>query len=356
MSRTALVALSGGVDSAVTAWLLRERGYRVIGATLRLRHPDDDFYAHQRCGTGDDAEAVAETVAKLKIEHHWLDRYPDFAAQVLTPAWQSYKNGLTPNPCVMCNPAIKFGGLIDFARQMGAELLATGHYATIVEVNGHLRVKRGNDRGKDQSYFLYRLTQEQLEFTEFPLGNMLKSEVKELAVSAGLERVSARRESQDACFACEGEPFSETLRRVCGDTALPGVFIWRGKVVGKHAGAHLYTIGQRKGLNVALGVPAYVKAIDPVRGEVELTTDPTELERTTFNVTDTLFHADPGEFASPRKVSVQIRYRSGAQSAETTPNTTGVSVKLEESARAVTPGQSAVFYDGDIVAGGGVIE
>ena len=355
MSRTALVALSGGVDSAVTAWLLRERGYRVIGATLRLRHPDDDFYLHQRCGTGDDAEAVAETVAKLGIEHHWLDRYPEFAARVLAPSWQAYKNGLTPNPCVICNPSVKFGELLEFARAVGADTLATGHYAAIVEANGRRRVKRGSDRGKDQSYFLYRLTQEQLAFIEFPLGNMLKSEVKELAVHAGLDRISARRESQDACFSCEGEPFSETLRRLCRDSSLPGVFTWNGKVVGTHSGVHLFTIGQRKGLNVALGVPAYVKAIDPLKGEVALTTEPAELERAGFDVGDMCFHADPAEFAAPRRVSVQIRYRSAAQAAETTPNDRGVSVALDTPARAVTPGQSAVFYDGDVVVGGGVI-
>lgn len=355
LKRRVVVALSGGVDSAVAAALMVERGYEVIGATLSLRHPDDEFNRRQNCGTLEDRRAIEDTVSKLGIEHHYLDRYREFERLVLRPSWESYRRGVTPNPCCWCNTAVKFGELIKFARSCGAERLVTGHYARKIELDGHWRLLRGDDPLKDQSYFLYRLSMEQLSFAEFPLGGTSKSEVKRLASALNLRRVAEKRESQDACFSFAGEPFPETLRRLFGEDMPGGVFTYAGKVVGEHTGIHRYTTGQRKGLNVALGVPAYVKSITPATGEIELVTDQEELVCSEFSVTELNWQTPPDNLTD-HPLQIQVRYRSPAVSGRIYPAGNGVwSVKLSEPVRAVTPGQSAVFYEGNMVAGGGII-
>lgn len=350
-----VVALSGGVDSAVAAALMVERGFEVIGATLSLRHPDEEFSARQNCGTLEDRRAIEETVAKLGIEHHYLYCYKDFEEKVLRPAWECYRRGITPNPCCWCNTGIKFGELIDFARKAGAEKLVTGHYAKKVLVDGEWRLERGDDPLKDQSYFLYRLSREQLSFADFPLGGTSKREVKRLAAELNLRRVVEKRESQDACFSFAGEPFPETLRRLFGEEMPGGVFTYEGKVVGCHAGIHRYTTGQRKGLNVALGVPAYIKRITAATGEIELVTDQRELESREFQVGDLNWQVSPDALAG-RELQIQIRYRSPAVAGRITADSSGLwRVELSEPVRAVTPGQSAVFYHDNLVAGGGII-
>lgn len=356
MSKTRIVvALSGGVDSAVAAALMLERGFEVIGVTLSLRHPAEEFSLRQNCGTLEDRRAIEETVAKLGIEHHYLDCYKDFEEKVLRPAWECYRRGVTPNPCCWCNTGIKFGALIDFAQKVGAAKLVTGHYAKKVLVDGEWRLLRGDDPLKDQSYFLYRLSREQLAFADFPLGGTSKREVKRLAAELNLRRVAEKRESQDACFSFAGEPFPETLRRLFGEEMPGGVFTYAGKVVGEHDGIHRYTTGQRKGLNVALGVPAYIKKITAATGEIELVTDQKELECSEFQVGDLNWHTSPGA-AAGQDLQIQIRYRSPAIAGRITADSSGIwRVKLSEPARAVTPGQSAVFYRDDMVVGGGII-
>ena len=356
MSKTRIVvALSGGVDSAVAAALMVERGFEVIGVTLSLRHPDEEFSSRQNCGTLEDRRAIEETVSKLGIEHHYLDCYKDFEAKVLRPAWECYRRGVTPNPCCWCNTGIKFGELIKFAHKTGVEKLITGHYAKKVLVNGGWRLLRGDDPLKDQSYFLYRLSCEQLAFADFPLGWTSKSEVKRLAGELNLRRVAEKRESQDACFSFAGEPFPETLRRLFGEEMPGGVFTYGGKVVGGHDGIHRYTTGQRKGLNVALGVPAYIKRITAATGEIELVTDQRELECAEFRVGDLNWQISPAE-VSDRELQIQIRYRSPAVAGRITAEPSGIwRVNLSSPARAVTPGQSAVFYLDDMVVGGGII-
>ena len=346
--KIAVVALSGGVDSSAAAALLVDSGYEVIGATLRMRHPDPEFSERQTCGVKADFDAIEQVVSTLKIQHFYLDRYPEFEKSVLRPAWNEYAAGRTPNPCCLCNPRVKFGELIKFAVEQGASMLATGHYARLV--NG--RLLRGCDRGKDQSYFLYGLTPEQLRFLRFPVGEMDKSEVKKYAASLGLKLAAGKRERQDACFSSDGECFAEKLRRLFGTESAGGDFIYDGKTVGHHSGIHRFTIGQRKKLNVALVVPAYVAKIDGSTGRVELVTDEALLGRTAFEVGDLNLQGD-----LPERCMIQIRYRTPAAPGTVERlSASRVAVRLDEPLRAVSPGQAAVFYDGEMLVGGGIIQ
>jgi len=334
-----VAALSGGVDSSVAAALALRDGAEVVGVTLALKHPDPAFSAAQKCAGERDAEAAAAVCRKLAVPHVVLDRFPLFRDRVLRPSAETYLAGRTPNPCCFCNALVKFAALLDYAREIGAEKVVTGHYARIA--GGRLR--RGVDHDKDQTYFLYRLTPEMLERIAFPVGEMRKEEVR--ACAASLELPTAERpDSQDACFMAEGECFGETLRRLFELPARPGRFLFRGKVVGRHPGIHRYTLGQRKGLNVALGMRGYVAAIRR-DGDIELETD----ERRLFSRGFTLAQVC-GDI--PERSMVRIRYRSQPVPAAYRDGT----VLTDAPQRAVTPGQSAVFYDGDAVCGGGVID
>lgn len=347
MKPRVVAALSGGVDSSVAAALLVGQGFEVIGATLRMRHPDPEFSSRQTCGVKADFEAIAQLVDRLNIPHFFLDRYPEFESRVLRPAWEVYASGRTPNPCCQCNYLVKFGELIDFAKEQGAVALATGHYAKLE--NG--RLFRGDDRGKDQSYFLYKLTPEQLRFLRFPVGGMEKSEVRQYAAALGLKLAAQKRDSQDACFSADGECFPETLRRLFGAPSREGDFVYGGRPVGRHNGLHRYTIGQRKGLNIALGVPAYVKSIDSATGRIELVTDESELAVSVFDVVDVNLQAE-----LPPRCEVQIRYRTPPVSCRVETLEPGrLRVTLDAPARAVAPGQAAVFYDEARLIGGGII-
>ncbi len=350
-----IAALSGGVDSSVAAALYQRRGYEVIGATLRLKHPDPAFSAAQTCASRSDQEAVEQVCAKLGIEHVYLDEYADFVARVLRPAYDEYAAGRTPNPCCGCNPRLKFGKLLALAETRGAAGLITGHYARLVRTGDTVRLRRGSDPNKDQTYFLYRLSAEQLNRLHFPIGELDKATVRAVARQFDLKN-SEKKDSQDACFNVPGECFAETLRRLFGAEPRPGHFLYHGKVVGRHAGIHRYTIGQRKGLGVALGIPAYVRSIDPLSGDIELTTDGDELLTGRFEVHDWHRQSAREDWTTPRECLVQIRYRSRAVPARLEPLTaTSCQVTLQTPQRAVTPGQAAVFYDGEFLLGGGVI-
>lgn len=340
------VALSGGVDSSVAAALALEAGHEVIGVTLRLKHPDPEFSASQTCASKEDMAAVQQICAKLGIEHRVLDEYPAFEERILRPAAAEYAKGRTPNPCCDCNLKVKFGLLIDFARREGCAKLLTGHYARIEETNGLYHLLRGDDRQKDQSYFLWRLRQEELAMIDFPVGKLAKDAVRAIAARYGFV-TSDKPDSQDACFQVPGECFGETLRRLAGLPPLPGRFLYRGKVVGRHPGIHLYTVGQRKGLGVALGIPGYVRAIDPETGDIELETDPEKLIAASFSVSELNW-----QFGDTHPDEVQIRYRSKPVPCRIE----GPRVFPETPLRAVTPGQSAVFYRGNLLLGGGVID
>lgn len=353
-SSKVVVALSGGVDSAVTAALLQQEGAEVIGLTLRLKNPDPAFAQSWLCLTQEDEEAVAALVAKLGIEHHYLDRYPDFAEQVLRPSALDYARGRTPNPCCLCNQVIKFAELFKFADAVGAGTVATGHYARLIERCGRPRLLRGLDPEKDQSYFLYRLEDERLARLRLPLGGLTKQRVRELAREFGLP-VADRPDSQDACFQVPGECFGETLRRLFQLPARPGRFLYRNRTVGRHTGIHQYTIGQRKGLNVALGRPAYIVDLDPVSGDIRLETDEAALLSYSFGLTELIWHDDAPPLEPNPTLTVRIRYRGAPAPARLTADAHGYCVIPDEPLRAVTPGQSAVFYAGELLLGGGVI-
>ena len=349
-----LAAMSGGVDSSVAAAVCQKEGYEVVGATLRLKHPDPAFARFQTCTSENDEQTISELVKKLGIEHHYLDLYPNFEKLVLEPAWREYCQGRTPNPCTYCNFFIKFGKLLDFAEEIGAEGIVTGHYAQIIHDNGIYKLKRGSDPLKDQSYFLYRLTQKQLAKIRFPIGEMKKTDVRALAREMGLKN-SGKKDSQDACFAVEGEVFPETLRRLFNGKAREGDFVYKDKTVGRHAGLHQYTIGQRKGMGVALGKPGYVQSIDPESGEINLVTDNQELMSQSFEVSNINWQCGiPPEM--PHHCRIQVRYRSKPGGGTIEQHNDGLEVTLDTPSRAITAGQAAVFYDAEFLLGGGIIE
>ncbi|MDD5698824.1 MAG: tRNA 2-thiouridine(34) synthase MnmA [Victivallaceae bacterium] len=348
-----VAAMSGGVDSSVAAAVSQRQGYEVIGVTLRLKHPNPAFACFQTCLTESDEAAIAGVVEKLKIKHYYLDLYGDFEQLVLRPAWEEYRRGRTPNPCTWCNLFIKFGKLLEFAEKLGAEGLVTGHYVRMVEDNGIYKLRRGVDALKDQSYFLYRLSQRQLARLRFPIGDLEKTAVRALARRLGLKNFG-KKDSQDACFGVAGEVFPETLRRLFGGEARPGDFICENKVVGRHAGIHQYTIGQRKGLGVALGKPGYVRSIDSASGRITLVTGNDALESRYFSVDEVSWQNGTAP-KLPHHCQVQVRYRSAPGGALVEARGNGLKVSLDVPVRAVTPGQAAVFFDDEFLLGGGII-
>jgi tRNA-uridine 2-sulfurtransferase len=344
------VALSGGVDSSVAAALLREQGHTLVGLSLQLQ-------ARSACG-GADALARAQAVARqLDIPHHTLDRAREFEAEVLRPAWEEYARGRTPNPCLLCNERIKFGLLLAWARRLGADRLATGHYARLArDARGRPRLLRGLDPAKDQSYFLSGLDAGQLDQVRFPLGELRKPEVRRLARDLGLASAEAA-DSQDACLAEPGRPFAELLRQRFGAAPRPGpVLDSSGALLGQHPGLHLVTIGQRKGLALPAAGRRWVKALRGEDAAVILTADERELYSAGLTVQG-LRWLDGELPDGPLACQIQVRYRTaavpgrlewtGADAARAT---------FERPVRAVAPGQAAVFFDGERVLGRGWIQ
>lgn len=350
MSRKILAAISGGVDSAVAVPLLRDAGYEVIGATLRLL-PDmtDEVFELQSRG-------VTTLAEKLGIEHHFLDYRAEFCDAVLRPSWEMLCHGLTPNPCALCNPRIKFGKLIQFAHTVGAESVATGHYARICrDAAGIPSLHRGLDPAKDQTYFLFGLSHEQLCHIAMPLGDYTKNQVREMARRMDLPNAE-NPESQDACFVSPDASFAGTLQDLLGGSGKMGWFIGPdGKRLARHDGLQFYTIGQRKGLRIALGKPAYVSKIDPESGDVFLAVDDDSLM--TGMCRGVSVNWQNGQSCKePFECLIQIRYRSRAVPGTVFPLENGdVRIVFQDPQRAVTPGQGAVFYSGTQLLGGAFI-
>lgn len=355
-SERIIVGMSGGVDSAVAAMLLLQAGHDVVGVTLRLQDcQNPDGTRSSCCGT--DSVGQARAVAgKLGIRHVVLEAQQEFAERVLRPCWQAYSDCRTPNPCVLCNEHIKFGRLLEFADSLGAAAVATGHYARLLPVDGRLRLWRGTDRQKDQSYFLFSLSPEQLARARFPLGELTKAEVRRLAYDAGLPN-AAREESQDICFAVDEGGFAEYLMARFGGVPRAGYFVAAdGRSLQPHKGAHRYTIGQRRGTGVAVGSRAWVKAIDAATGNVVLTTDENDLLAGGLEACDVVWHGGdwPG---GVRSCWVQTRYRQVAVlAAVEAVGPQRFRVRFLNPVKAVCPGQAAVFYDGELVLGGGWIQ
>jgi len=348
-----VVAMSGGVDSSVAAALLAERGLDVVGLTLRLISCEDPGTRGSCCDV--DAVAGARAVAgTLGAPHYVVDVEGEFDDGVLRPAWDEYDRGHTPNPCVHCNSRIKWTALLRRADALGARWVATGHHARRAAGPGGVELLRGVDPDKDQSYFLCRLTRSQLERTLLPVGELTKGEVRARARALGLATAD-REESQDACLAAADGGFAEALRRRFGADARPGPLVGDGgRPLGHHPGVHRFTVGQRRGLGVALGRPAYVRAIDGDR--VCLTTRSHRLDADGLEVSGARWLAEPPP-AVGDPVQVQIRYRHRPVGARVEAVDGGrVRVRFERPQRAVTPGQAAVFYNGARVLGGGWID
>lgn len=334
------VGLSGGVDSCTAAYLLREQGYEVMGITLRLKQgslADADIA---------DARRIAEA---LGIELAVLDLREFFKEKIIEPFVGEYLAARTPNPCIECNGIIKFGAMLDYAVSKGCNALATGHYAKIEQSGGRFLLKKA-DSVKDQSYFLYRLTQAQLSRAVFPLAGMDKTQIRAIAESAGLP-VAKKHDSQEICFV-PNDDYSAYLASL-GVTSPPGDIVdGRGNVLGTHNGIINYTVGQRKGLG-AYGKPMFVTGLDPERNAVVIGENGAQYG--IGLVADRLNLIDRDAVTEPFRASVRIRFRAKEQPALIIPEGDGFRAIFDEPQRSITPGQSAVIYDGDTVVGGGRI-
>jgi tRNA-specific 2-thiouridylase len=352
MKKKALVAMSGGVDSSVAAYLTLKEGYDVIATTIltgSFSCGNDEDSCADGCAVGD-ARAVAET---LGIEHHTLDLSGPFKKHVVDYFIYYYVTGKTPNPCVECNRHIKFGALLDFALERGATKIVTGHYARVGNENGRYLLQRAGDPKKDQSYVLWRLDQRQLSHIYFPLADYRKQEVRELAASLGLP-AAKKQESQDICFIPDRD-YASFIEKTAGQISPPGDFIdTSGRVLGRHRGLIHYTTGQRKGLGLSLGEPVYVRSKDPEKNTVtlcresELYTGRLVARQINLIATDML----------PGRVRAGAKTRYSQREVPAVVWQTGEDefvVEFDTPVRAVTPGQSVVLYDGDTVLGGGVI-
>ncbi len=342
--------MSGGVDSSAAAALLKEQGHEVIGITLRVWSYESTAQCGSCCSPDDidDARAVAES---LGIPFYVANVEELFKDRVVSPFVTSYLNGKTPIPCVACNQDVKFGFLLKRARALGAKL-ATGHYARVCETDGQYRLERGVDAAKDQSYFLFTLSQDDLKDVLFPIGEMTKAEVRALAERHGLV-TTHKAESMEICFVPDGD-YARFVEKVAGPQPTGEVVNADGEVLGEHAGIHKYTIGQRRGLNVvAQGQPMYVQRIEADTRRV-VVGPAAQTERSTFHLLRP--HWVDGAAPMGRELTVKIRHRHAGATARVVKDPRGFDlVELDVPARAVTPGQAAVFYDGERVLGGGWI-
>ncbi len=341
-----LVGMSGGVDSSVAAALLIQLGYDVTGVTLRL-------YEGEKCGSLNDVKDAAAVCQKLGINHQVLDFKKRFQTAVIDKFISEYQIGNTPNPCIECNKHIKFGEMLSVAERMRYEKIATGHYAEVKKQGERFVVTKPKDKAKDQSYVLYGLTQHQLAHTLMPLGNLTKAQVRELAEKGGL--ITAHKsDSQDICFVPDGD-YTEFISKWLGVTFPEGNFVdLSGKVIGRHKGMIRYTVGQRKGLGMGFGRPMYVLDKNPKENRVILG-DEDGLFKKKVMVSDVNFVALES-LNSKLNCLGKLRYRHNEQPCTITPiDSNTLLAEFAEPQRAPTPGQAAVFYDGDTVICGGTI-
>jgi tRNA-specific 2-thiouridylase len=359
MAKRVMVAMSGGVDSSVAAALLKSQGYQVVGVTMRLGYHDSiDSFEPSRptCCSLEGVEDARRVASQLGIPFYPLNFEEIFAQEIIEYFCREYSCGRTPNPCIICNERLKFGKLLQIAKGLGIEYLATGHYARVEfdPSSGRFILKKGIDLDKDQSYALFSLRQDQLRHVILPLGELKKSDVRRIADELGL-KTAFKRESQELCFIADND-YARFLRERMPERIKPGPIITiDGRVVGEHQGIQFFTVGQRKGLGVSLGKPMYVVRIDPDRNAL-IVGSKEELMVREFTVSR-LNLISVTRLDSPTRVMVKVRYRD--------PGRPGLIEQIEEDrARviydqphgAVTPGQAAVFYDGDVVVGGGWIE
>lgn len=354
--KKALIAMSGGVDSSVAACLMLRQGYHCVGATMRLC--DNALLGEQEssCCSLDDVEDARSVAYRLGMRFYVFNTTGDFREKVVDKFVSSYEQGYTPNPCMDCNRYLKFENLLNKALTLGYEYVVTGHYARIRynEETGRYLLYKAADEAKDQSYFLAYLNQHQLAHTKFPLGELTKTEVRAIAEEQGF--INARKQdSQDICFVPDGD-YVAFMKRYTGKEYPAGDYLdLQGNVVGRHCGAVCYTLGQRRGLNLAMGQPVYVCGKDMEKNTV--TVGPNEaLFSTTLIAQDCNWFPFPA-LDAPMRVTAKARSRHGGAPATVYPQDDGsIRVVFDEPQRAITPGQAVVLYDGDMVMGCGTIE
>ena len=350
------VAMSGGVDSSVAAVLLQQAGYQLSGVNLRMFHNEDLGESPSRtCCSLTDAEDAALVARRLGFPFYVFDFAQTFRDTVIRNFIEEYQQGRTPNPCAECNRSVKFGALLQRVRTLGGDYMATGHYARVErdQASGRYLLKRGKDHSKDQSYFLYMLTQEELAHTLFPLGGMEKSEVRQIAEAHGLVNAK-KRDSQDICFVPDGK-YADFIERTTGQSSEPGPFLDReDRILGQHKGIIRYTKGQHKGLGLSTEEPLYVLEKDMAANAIRLGPDSALWSRTL--TAERMNWISVPELREPIAVTVKTRYTQREAAAVVEPLSGGlVRVTFEEPQRAITEGQAVVLYAGDTVVGGGTI-
>lgn len=354
-----LIAMSGGIDSTVAAMLLQEQGYDLVGVTYRTFDSISKgcMEKEKGCCSVNSLFEAKHMARDLGFEHHILDIRQEFKDTVITDFIAEYLRGRTPNPCVVCNSTIKWGKIIETADELGCRYVSTGHYARIGHSNGRWYLRKGADESKDQTYFLWTLTQDNLARTIFPLGELTKPEVRKIALEHGYEKLSKKVESQEICFIPENDYRAFLAENVdnYAEKYGEGNFVdTHGNKLGTHKGYPNYTIGQRKGLGIALGQPMFVVAIHPENNTVVLGTKD-ELQAKTFYAgkINLMKYATIPEGL---EVTAKIRYRNSGGKASLYPEGDRIRVVFHEAMDSITPGQSAVFYENEDMVGGGVIE
>ena len=348
--------MSGGVDSSVAALLTKEAGFECIGCTMRLYDNEEAAEkASAACCQANDVEDARSVAIRLGMPYYVFNFKDRFGELVIKKFCESYLKGITPNPCIDCNRYLKFGGLFEKARILGCDYIVTGHYAVIEkdEKTGKYLLKKAKDPGKDQSYVLYNMTQEQLAHTMFPLGTMTKSEARDIAGEHGFINAS-KPDSQDICFVPDGD-YARVVEENTGVKQVPGDFVGTdGSVIARHKGIIHYTVGQRRGLGIASTEPYYVCRICPEDNTVVLGRSGDLLSREVDVKNVNWISGEVPEV--PVECKAKIRYRHKEQPAVVIPTgKDSAHITFDEAVRAITPGQSAVFYDGDVVLGGGII-
>jgi tRNA-uridine 2-sulfurtransferase len=353
-----LMAMSGGVDSSVAAILLRDQGYELVGITMKTW----DYAAsggtakETGCCSLDSINDARSVAVKYGFPHYVLDLRKEFEEKIINNFIDEYMAGRTPNPCVLCNKLVKWDDLLKKADQLDCEFIATGHYSILMHENDRYYLRKGTDESKDQTYVLWGLSQEHLRRTIFPLGSYLKTEIKEIAVKMGIPRLANKSESYEICFIPDNDYRSFLKHRVEGlDKKVEGgsFLTIDGKVLGKHHGYPFYTIGQRKGLEVAVGHPLYVNKINPADNSVVLG-ERSELMKSELH-TNSLNLMKYADFSEMKNIVTKIRYKDAGSLSTLIKTEDRIHVVFDNEVSAITPGQSAVFYEGNDLIGGGVI-